>query len=412
VALTRDRWAGLIAVLAFGLNTNILYMQSTPMTEVPMIAAALGAMYYLLKITQEPDKRRWYLWSGLFLSAGCLIRYENWLLVMAAVPLLIYSFLRHRFSYQRIEGTLIYWAYWAFVGAVAWLLWNMLIFGDPLYFQRGEYADASLWAIESPAIGNLPVAFLAYFYASMNTVGPLFLLGVIGGLVYLARTRLRADSVMPYLPLIIFPFFVYMIYAGQRPLRVYEIGDSSLYNIRFGLIMVVPACIFIGYLAARRVWLRWLMMGLVVVGSAAGLFMYNTITLQEANGFATQAKVQAQVATGQWLLENYDGRPLVMESYGNDILQYSSGIPLGNVIYEGSYHMWEDALKNPQDWGEWVIMRGFVEDDDLDADKMWTLHHDSEVFHQYFELAFENGPHSIYQRRDPLPFDRIDGESG
>jgi len=42
--LTRNRWAGLFASLVFMLNPNILYMQTTPMTEMSLI------MYFVLSI--------------------------------------------------------------------------------------------------------------------------------------------------------------------------------------------------------------------------------------------------------------------------------------------------------------------------------------------------------------------------
>jgi 4-amino-4-deoxy-L-arabinose transferase-like glycosyltransferase len=407
--LTGSRWSALGGLAVFVLNTNILYLQSTGMTEVPMIAAAIGAMYYLLRLTQEPDKRRWYLWSGLFLSAGCLIRYENWVLLAAAGAMLAFSFLRRRFAWSRIEGSLIYWGYWAGIGALAWIAWNLLIFGDPLYFQRGEYADASLWVTASDAIGNGWIAFLTYFYATMNTVGPLLVVGAAGGLVYLLRTRLRAESVIPYLPLVLFPFFVFMIYGGQRPLQVFELGATTLYNVRFGLVMILPTAVFIGYLAAQHRLMKAVVPIVVLVGGLAGLVRYDTITLQEASSFVTGENAKTQVAAGGWLLENYDNRPMLMESFGNDIMQYSSGIPLRNIIYEGSYRMWEEALKNPQDWAEWVVMRDQA--GDLSIDKVWEAHHDNPTFHEFFELAYQNASITIYHRREPLPFDRIAGET-
>jgi hypothetical protein len=100
---------------------------------------------------------------------------------------------------------------------------------------------------------------------------------------------------------------------------------------------------------------------------------------------------------------------MLMESFGNDIMQYSSGIPLRNIIYEGSYRMWEEALKNPQDWAEWVVMRDQA--GDLSIDKVWEAHHDNPTFHEFFELAYQNASITIYHRREPLPFDRIAGET-
>ena len=49
--------------------------------------------------------------------------------------------------------------------------------------------------------------------------------------------------------MIIFPFFVICLYKGQRPMDVPQVEDS-FYNVRFGLMMLMPTAVFAGYLPA------------------------------------------------------------------------------------------------------------------------------------------------------------------
>ena len=46
--------------------------------------------------------------------------------------------------------------------------------------------------------------------------------------------------------LVMFPMFVATLYKGQRPLHVYEYYHS-FYNVRFGLVMLLPICLLIGF---------------------------------------------------------------------------------------------------------------------------------------------------------------------
>lgn len=392
--LTEKRAAGLVGVLVFVLNPNILYMQSTPMTELPMIAMAAGGCYYLTLATRNPDKRRWYLWSGVYLALGSLIRYENWIILFAAVPLLIYSFARRRFAWARLEGTLIYWGYWAFIGIAAWLAWNLLIFGDPLYFQRGEYADPSNWVFEgSQVVGNFPMALMTYIFAILSTVGPMLIAAIAGIVIYLARTRLRADSVMPFLPLALFPFFVLVVFVGQRPLDVPQI-TGGVYNIRFGLIMSLPVAVFAAYLASQHRFLIGAVGTAAVISAGVLVGTLGIITTEEA-------RIQVnpdQVAAGEWFADHYHGEWMLLESFGNDIFQHTAGIRLSHVIYEGTYQTWELALAEPAQWAEWVVMRPAV-GQGQPADKLWRTYHDDPGFHQDYELAYKNPGLEIYRRR-------------
>ena len=74
------------------------------------------------------------------------------------------------------------------------------------------------------------------------------------GLAYFAAQELRSKRTavrsLPVLSLlVIVPFFVVSLYTGQRPIHVLQI-NHDLYDVRFGLIMLVPTAIFTGYLVA------------------------------------------------------------------------------------------------------------------------------------------------------------------
>src|SRR5260370_10253787 len=94
------------------------------------------------------------------------------------------------------------------------------------------------------------VLAMTYLYAMADNAGTLALaLGTVGFAYYLIRTRFQVSTVAPLALTVFVPFYVYALYSGQRPLHVTQIS-GSLYNIRFGLLMVLPTAIFMSFLLA------------------------------------------------------------------------------------------------------------------------------------------------------------------
>ncbi len=400
VLLTGKKGAGLVGAFIFAANPNVLYMQATPMTEMPMIMTMMAAVYCLLRLTREPTNRTWYFWSGVAIAASTLIRYEGWALLPVEILVMLYVFFRRRFGLHKIEGLLLFWSYIAFAGIAAWLLWNWMIFGDPLSFQRGEYAKPALWiSANDIVIGHLNIAALTYYYATLLTVGPIIFVSLIGVAYFLFRTRLNQNSVAPLALFCMVPFFVLMLYLGQRPLKVPEFG--GMYNIRFALVMILPTAIFVGYMAQRR--LTQVLILLIAVGSTLLMLKpHGLITVEEPKAFVTSKPTNFQEDAGAWLRVNYDGRWMLCQGFGNDQLQFTSGMHLGKVIYEGSYKIWEQALNNPQGFVDWVVMRTDWLDSShtlYSGDKVWDALHTRFTLYQDYELVFHNELYQILRRR-------------
>lgn len=173
-SLTGSTLAGVVAAV-FALTPNVLYTQSTPMTVVVAVVA----------------------WQ------------------------------RRGWSY--LEGTLLGFLHVAGAGVGAWLLWNLLIFGNPLCFQQGEYAKPSLWV----SSGELSIShpWVATQVYAIGTADNLWLsvaaLALVGLVALLVRERLSSASLPVLALLVMFPFFVSALAGGQRPMRVPSIGGST-----------------------------------------------------------------------------------------------------------------------------------------------------------------------------------------
>ena len=372
--LTSRKFAGVIAAGIFALNVNMLYMQSTPMTEA-LLFCTLAAMVYCIQQWADTDKYQYLIVGAVAALCGTLTRYESWpVLACLAIAVVFIAWQRkHAGLTPKIRRTstqdrFIAFAVVAFAGVAAWLIWNWAIFGNPLNFQSGTFAKPSNWISSGePFIGNWLIATKTYWYAMVdNETSPLLLLAAVGLVCLIARewrTRRTAARSLPVLSLlVIVPFFIVSLYTGQRPLHVLQISND-LYNVRFGLIMLVPTAILIGYLVGmlQRFRLAMYVAGSLVlvlaVGLGASLVRHdNVITYTAARETTSSTAVVRQEPVVAFLRTHYTGGLVLMESFGNENIAFQ--IPSDQLVYEGSYRQWLPSLQNPAgNHIDWIIAR-------------------------------------------------------
>jgi 4-amino-4-deoxy-L-arabinose transferase-like glycosyltransferase len=372
--LTSRKFAGVIAAGVFALNVNMLYMQSTPMTEA-LLFCTLAAMVYCIQQWADTDKYQYLLAGAVAALCGTLTRYESWpVLGCLAIAVVVIAWQRKnarltpKIRWTSTQDRFIAFAVVAFAGIAAWLIWNWAIFGNPLNFQAGQFAKPSNWVSSGePFIGNWLIATKTYWYAMLdNETSPLLLLagaGLVCLIVREWRIKRTAARSLPVLSLlVIVPFFIVSLYKGQRPLHVLQISND-LYNVRFGLIMLVPTAIGIGYLVGTLQRFRpamyvagGLVLALAIGLGASGVRHDNVITYTAARETLTSTSVVKQAPVVAFLKTHYTGGLVLMESFGNENVAFQ--IPSDQLVYEGSYRQWLPSLQDPAAHHiEWIIAR-------------------------------------------------------
>jgi hypothetical protein len=370
--LTRRKFAGVVAAGVFALNVNMLYMQSTPMTEA-LLFCMLAAMVYCVQQWADTDKYQYLIAGAVAALCATLTRYESWpVLACLLVAVVVIAWTRkpaggldRKIRRAGTQDRFVAFGVVAFAGIAAWLIWNWAIFGNPLDFQTGDFAKPSNWvASGEPFIGNWVIAAKTYWYAMLdNETTPLLLLAAAGLLLLVVRERRTMARSLPVLSLlVIVPFFVVSLYSGQRPLHVLHISND-LYNVRFGLIMLVPTAIGVGYLVGtlQRVKPVMYVAGALVLGLAVGLGASlvrhdNVITYTAARETLTSTTVVAQEPVVGYLKAHYTGGLVLMESFGNENIAFQ--LPSDQLVYEGSYRQWLPSLHDPSAHHiEWIVAR-------------------------------------------------------
>jgi hypothetical protein len=380
-----NKFAGIIGAAIFALNVDMLYMQTTPMTESLLYCMLAGAVYSLVAWA-DTDKLKYLVLSGLFSIAAALTRYEAWPIVACfVVSVGIITWWRldpsdingspetRNQRRSRLEAHLIFFGLLGGLGVAAWMTWNWFIFGNPLNFQIGDYAKPSLWVgAGEPSVGHLGVAAKTYWFAITSiTPWELLVISLIGA-IFMIKNHLSKYMIGRILPvaslLVMVPFFVYSLYTGQRPLHVMQVS-GDLYNVRFGLIMLLPVSIIIGYLISLvgrmkkpsgYIFSFFAGAIVIVILVLAGISTLSStpVTVTEARAAQNNISTMDQTAVVNFLKGNYRGGKVLSESFGNELIAFNS-VPSAVQIYEGSFRLWGPALHDPLGNNiKWIIMRG------------------------------------------------------
>ncbi|MBM3774288.1 MAG: hypothetical protein FJW37_03910, partial [Acidobacteria bacterium] len=175
-AATRRLFGGAAAFAAaglFALNPNLLYLQSSAMTEPIFMAGLTAILYYTL--AERP------LAAGLAALAASLTRYEGWFLIPFVALYFVVSGLAASARKQALARALVFGAV-ASLGPLLWLAHNRWHFSDALAFYLGPYsARAIQGSAPYPGKGDWAQAWLYFRSAAVLCLGrPLAWLALAG----------------------------------------------------------------------------------------------------------------------------------------------------------------------------------------------------------------------------------------
>lgn len=393
--VTDSRLAGWVAAAVLLLNANVLYMQSTPMSEVPSLSAFVVSVYYALRLMRT-DHALDIVKCAAAVAAGTLIRYENWFLGLALVPILGLAAAR-RYGYKQAEAWVVLYSLLAFAGCAAWVLYNTVIFHDPLlsffYGQKDHKYYANTPGYLLPARHHAVMALKMYGLTVVDTVGwAIIAVAVLGFVLYLWREHLRINALPAYVTLLPFGFYWVVLYLGINTESLPQLGTGPYYNVRFGLLMVPALALFCGYLTtvarglARRV-LPQAVLAAVLAISVMSWAGGKPLVLREAlDGYGGDTR-QTDQADAQWFRANYHGGN-ILYTYVNDpslmfYLLTEYGLPDRAFITDANGAQFTRALADPQRWVTWIVINNGV---GSGQDPLWGALQQQSTWRHYFSL--------------------------
>lgn len=366
--MSNNKLAGFAAVLVFIANLNLLYLQTTAMFEPLLMACAMAATYFLTKWIKERQTNDIVL-AALFIMLSTLTRYDGWALFGASIGLVfLVSFVTKKKEGGK-EGPLVLFLFLAGFGIFLWLLYNLMIFGDALYFVRSEYSARAQQIIleqrgQLQTKHNVVLSFLTYTIAMIVNNGLLIcLLFVFSLVVYLLTIKRRLYYLGPLLLVVPYLFNVLSLFQGQSVIWLPMLPPyfNTYFNARYGVLMLPAVAFFLGFLVVKSKWFLTILIPVVVIqvylflnpqilplfGQKIGI-----ITLQDTVSSINSSTVNAS----KFLSEKHrDGQLILASSASEDAFIFRSGIPLKNYITEGTGNYWRTSLETPSKYAYWIV---------------------------------------------------------
>jgi len=390
-----------LAAIGFAANPNLLYLQSTAMTEPLFLALFIWALVWLARFVSDAAglrSRGALLRCGALLCAAELTRYDAWFAAAFFVPIAAVAWFR---SWRRDRATAVSMPGFALflvlvaAGPMFWFWWNFANTRNPLDFANGPYSARGIEqrvknkvdARSHPGESDLPTAASYYVHAVQTNFGEkrwgptLFWLAVVSTLGVVLRAwgwagnRRMLIWLLLWLPL---PFYTNSIAYGSVPIFTPFRWPFSYYNVRYGLQMLPCIALFgavlVMFVAGRapRARLQVLIFVLAAVFGAGAYLscflqrpnrpkdllpnepLYGPIVWREAViNAATRVHYESELAQ---VLVSLPAQSKILMYTGDHVgaLQ-RAGIPLRRVINEANYYEWRLALVTPGASADYVV---------------------------------------------------------
>jgi hypothetical protein len=383
-----------IGALIMALNPNFLYIQTTPMTEPLLIATFCAAIYFLAKYVQEWQVQQ-LLISSVFVAGSTLIRYDGWFLFMFLAGLLPLWIWRWRGRHEA-ESSLILFLFMGGFGIGIWVLWNWMIFGDPMYFITGPYSAYAQQRVlkdvgQLPTDGNIFISSLYYFWSMVDNNGLiLFLSAAFGTLVTIFWIKQKKYLIVILAALSPILFNILALFIGQSAMNVPQApSNPGMFNVRYGMMALPFIALTLGILSANK-YLRFLIIFLLIAQS--WVFVQQGIPISLADGLYGKQQTFYTVEASKWFRENYKGGLILTSLASHDAFVARTQIPMKNYIHEGTRVYWEASTVDPPEYVEYIATLSFP------PDSVYRAISQHPTFKDKYKLIHSYEKFGIYQR--------------
>jgi len=399
-------FSALAAAIAYGANPNLIYMQSTAMTESIYLALFIWAVVYfaefirsrrkvVLEKSEDVDRRpakaarNPLIGCAVCLACAELTRYDGWFLagVMGAAVVII-SLRRWRNRTRDLDDSddrasrRIALKFLLGISAVPvlWLAYNAAVYGNALEFANGPYSAKAIEqrvGAPNPALHNIGVAAVYFLKsAQLNMAdgnwGRFWLAAALVALA-IGAWKLRTQSAPMLLLWVPLPFYAFSIAYGSVPLHVHTWWPFATFNQRYGLQLLPMFAVSTGVLtasvplfgaSARHVWKLALAILALMVVSYGSVWKAEPQCLREARrNWDIRHTLNSAV---QRVVERLPRNSRFLMDLGEHVgVMEQAGIPLRQVVNNENHRpwkrptdpegLWERALADPPRYVDFVI---------------------------------------------------------
>lgn len=391
---TKSTATAWFAAAVYGLNPNLLYLQSTAMTESLYLAFFIWAVVYFTEFLAArtadawSDEARRFLWKcAACLAAASLTRYDGWFLAASIGAVIAFVAVRSANASARRAGVAFVCA--AAAAPILWFAYNTMVYKNPLEFADGPYSAKAIEQRESvpgfphPGTNNPAVAALYFVKAAEFSVAEQswwqrawLVVAVTGAIFLLLRYRANSALLLLWMPI---PFYMLSVAYGSVPIFTPAWSPYSLYNVRYGVQLLPALAVFLAlavhysssWLSVARARLAPAIVGIViVVGSYASAWRAQPSSYREA-WVNSRTRMQLERAVAEQLHKMPVESTILMYLGAHVGALQDAGIPLRRTINEGNHRVWKQPV---------------------DPEGLWERTLADPAKHADFAVAFEGDP--------------------
>lgn len=395
-----NRYARLIGTLVYALNPNLLYFQTTALTEQPYLLFMTAAFYFLTKYSGK-SRLIFLLYSGIFMTLAMGTRYDGWALFLISSVLLVLMIKGFK---NKVRPAVIF-SVIPLCFLIFWFLYNWSYYGDALEFSRGKYStlqqliyyeNAGRLLTKYSILNSLDVtynAILAY-------IGPVFFIFTAAGIAaYIFKARFSLKSVLPYLLLAPFFLMFLLLYLGQIIIELPGSNPAGYFNSRYAICVLPAIAFFVAY------FVQWLIVDQTRTKKIAVFAAIVLMCWQQYLYFSDYPKNIPAIAEAQYcfdpttrnytcfLKENYDGGK-VFYDYAVFALSPETKINIRDRLTYYTPGVGKDALKDPKPFAKWVMYY-----DKSNNDSIYIYLKDNKRFYNEYDSVFSDGGVKIFKLR-------------
>lgn len=350
--------------LLFALNPNILYMHTVAMGEILLIFTMLTSIYFLQKFFLMPTNIAPLIISAIFTFLATLNRYEGWFLALVQV-ISVFAVVERKRGRHVAESYTILFAVLACFGIGLWLLYNLIIFNDPLDFLHSIYSAQGqqnvIWKDGNLLTkDNILLSLATYFYAAVHNVGWIFLLvAVICLPLIFIKKRFVFNVRFLIVGLLLSPalFEIFSLFRGITVIYVPEFPPYKLFNIRYGLLIYPGLIALIAYFFSRyTLYVVKTLIALFLIVQLGLLYTRLPITLEDPLTEMQRANARSQVLAAEYLKSHYHSGNILIAAGALDPVMFYSEIPLKEFVHEGNKNIWTESLIEPSKRVRYIVV--------------------------------------------------------
>ena len=369
-------FAACAGALVFALNPNVLYLQSTPMTEPLLIALTVGSIALLmaycdrvaaqggLDVATISHVGSWFTRAGASASTpsstlvgwtfalACLTRYEAWPVTIGSLTAAVWVLWRRGVAVPQSVRAIAAVATYPIAAIIGFSIFSKVVVGS--WFANGFFVP------ENPAQGHPleAVSLVVWGLRELSGNGVLAA-AVVGACVLVGSAvfaRQRSAFILP------------LALLGTAAVPWSAFIDGHPYRIRYMVPLIAVQSICAGVAAGSWARGRAALVALLVVVAGFELRPMNLSAPMVTEAQWDRPNIQARDAVTACLQRDYAGESVMasMGSLGHYMQDLSrAGFSIRDFLHEGNGDIWLNALHSPRPFAGWMLIEEKAEGGDM-----------------------------------------------